>query len=308
MARPAAPREGLSRRRHVTRRRHVVVHEPPSKLGGIRDRIKIASAALTDFRSVIRVLLECEPDEIWLTRRADVGRSVLRPTRRGTGEHRVRHAGTSRGHSYAQAARAFITLVRANASATSWAKPPTRTRRSTAQPLRRRQGGGLLAGEQLSRGLRDSRLLGHPFQSRVAAAPGAVRHAEGRRRGVPDRRWQRGAPFKLGDFVDSPRLGVGAGVRRGDVAHAADRRARGLRHLHRRDESPLGVRRGGLRRRRPSSERPRRPGRSLFRPADLRSSIGSPAKARERLGWAATLKMRDVVHAMVAARRSARPA
>jgi GDPmannose 4,6-dehydratase len=42
---------------------------------------------------------------------------------------------------------------------------------------------------------------------------------------------------------------------------------------------------------------------SLFRPGDLRSSIGSPAKARERLGWSAAYKMRDVVRAMVAAYR-----
>jgi GDPmannose 4,6-dehydratase len=44
--------------------------------------------------------------------------------------------------------------------------------------------------------------------------------------------------------------------------------------------------------------------RSLFRPADLRSSIGSPAKARERLGWVAQYKMRDVVRAMVRAAQS----
>ena len=46
---------------------------------------------------------------------------------------------------------------------------------------------------------------------------------------------------------------------------------------------------------------------SLFRPGDLRSSIGSPAKAREQLGWSATYKMRDVVRAMVAAAESGRP-
>ena len=47
---------------------------------------------------------------------------------------------------------------------------------------------------------------------------------------------------------------------------------------------------------------------SLFRPADLRSSIGNPAKARDRLGWAAKFKMRDVVRAMVEAEQSrARP-
>ena len=44
----------------------------------------------------------------------------------------------------------------------------------------------------------------------------------------------------------------------------------------------------------------------LFRPADLRSSIGSPARARERLGWTAKYKMKDVVRAMVRAVRSDR--
>ena len=38
---------------------------------------------------------------------------------------------------------------------------------------------------------------------------------------------------------------------------------------------------------------------AFFRPADLRSSIGNPAKAWERLGWKAKFKMRDVVRAMI---------
>jgi GDP-D-mannose dehydratase len=33
--------------------------------------------------------------------------------------------------------------------------------------------------------------------------------------------------------------------------------------------------------------------------------VGSPAKARDELGWVAKLKMRDVVRAMVDARRNA---
>jgi GDPmannose 4,6-dehydratase len=37
----------------------------------------------------------------------------------------------------------------------------------------------------------------------------------------------------------------------------------------------------------------------LFRPADLRSSVGSPARARDQLGWSAKYKMKDVVRAMV---------
>ena len=38
---------------------------------------------------------------------------------------------------------------------------------------------------------------------------------------------------------------------------------------------------------------------ALFRPADLRSSVGSAAKASERLGWTPQYRMRDVVRAMV---------
>jgi GDPmannose 4,6-dehydratase len=40
---------------------------------------------------------------------------------------------------------------------------------------------------------------------------------------------------------------------------------------------------------------------SLFRPTDLGVGRANPDKARERLGWTATLKMRDVVRQMVAA-------
>jgi len=40
---------------------------------------------------------------------------------------------------------------------------------------------------------------------------------------------------------------------------------------------------------------------SLFRPADLRTSMGSAAKARDALGWQAKYRMKDVVRAMVSA-------
>ncbi|HVZ71793.1 MAG TPA: GDP-mannose 4,6-dehydratase [Polyangia bacterium] len=44
--------------------------------------------------------------------------------------------------------------------------------------------------------------------------------------------------------------------------------------------------------------------RSLFRPGDLRVSLGSPAKARERLGWTAQHHMKDVARDMIAAARA----
>jgi GDPmannose 4,6-dehydratase len=47
---------------------------------GIRERVEVKSAALTDFRSVIRVLLEVEPDEIYnLAGQTSVGLSFDQP-------------------------------------------------------------------------------------------------------------------------------------------------------------------------------------------------------------------------------------
>jgi GDPmannose 4,6-dehydratase len=45
--------------------------------------------------------------------------------------------------------------------------------------------------------------------------------------------------------------------------------------------------------------------RTLFRPSDILSSVGSAARARERLGWTAQYHMRDVARAMVNAARGA---
>jgi GDPmannose 4,6-dehydratase len=41
--------------------------------------------------------------------------------------------------------------------------------------------------------------------------------------------------------------------------------------------------------------------RKLFRPSDIRSSVGSAARARDRLGWTAQLRMPEVARAMIAA-------
>jgi GDPmannose 4,6-dehydratase len=46
---------------------------------------------------------------------------------------------------------------------------------------------------------------------------------------------------------------------------------------------------------------------TLFRPSDIRSSLGSAARAREELGWTARYRMRDVARAMVSAARGAPP-
>ena len=46
---------------------------------------------------------------------------------------------------------------------------------------------------------------------------------------------------------------------------------------------------------------------SLFRPTDLRQSLGNPAKARKVLGWVAQHVMHDVVRMMIAAERAGSP-
>jgi GDPmannose 4,6-dehydratase len=45
--------------------------------------------------------------------------------------------------------------------------------------------------------------------------------------------------------------------------------------------------------------------RALFRPSDIRSSVGTAARARERLGWNPQFHMRDVARAMISAARGA---
>ncbi|MGH8121029.1 MAG: GDP-mannose 4,6-dehydratase [Gammaproteobacteria bacterium] len=47
--------------------------------------------------------------------------------------------------------------------------------------------------------------------------------------------------------------------------------------------------------------------RSLFRPTDLRQSLGDAGKARRILGWTAKQKMQDVVRLMIAAEQSGNP-
>ena len=81
--------------------------------------------------------------------------------------------------------------TRRRASASARAVDAARRRGNAlpaAQPLRGGQGDGVLGGGQLPRGLRAVRVFGHPVQPRVAVAPGAVRDAEDRRRGLPHRR------------------------------------------------------------------------------------------------------------------------
>ena len=124
----------------------------------------------------------------------------------------------------------------------------------SAQPLRRGQGRRLLGDRQLPRGVRHVRRQRHPLQPRVPAPRRDLRHPQDHPGGGPDRGRPPGQALPR-QPRRTARLGLRAGVRRGDVADAPGRRAGRLRDRHRRDA--LGAR-GGRDRLRAAGARPRR--------------------------------------------------
>src|SRR6185312_5528862 len=185
-------------------------------------------------------------------------------------------------------------------------------------PLRGRQGDRALGGRELPRCLRHPRVLRHPLQPRVAAPARAVRHAQDRVRRGAHRAGREGeaAPRRHPRFA---RLGLGAGVRDGDVEDAPGARPRGLRHRHGRDPHARGIPgarvldrgaalagpRGARSRAQPTERARAGPRRSLARPRGARMGgphadgrgrpphDGSRAQARRRR--AATRVMADEV-------------
>ena len=95
----------------------------------------------------------------------------------------------------------------------------------SAQPLRRLEGVRPLHHGQLSRELRPVRGLGHPLQSRVAAARTGVRHAQSHRRRRPNQAWP-GRQLSLGQPRRAARLGIRGRLRARDVVDAPAGRSR----------------------------------------------------------------------------------
>ena len=275
---------------------------------GIRDRIKIASAALTDFRSVIRVLLEYEPGEIYnLSGQTSVGLSFDQPAEAlesiafGTLNllEAIRMLKRPARFYNACSSECFGDVLGEAADENTPFRPrsPYGVAKAAAfwQVSSYREAYGIYACSGIlfnhESPLRPERFV---TQKVVAAA---CRIADGS-----------GERLKLGDLSIRRDWGwapeyVEAMWRMLQTAEPADYvictgETNPLSAFVEEAFAAVGLR---------ASDHVDQD-RSLFRPADLRSSIGSPAKARERLGWAAALKMRDVVHAMIAARRSARPA
>ena len=272
---------------------------------GIRDRIRVASSALTDFRSLIRVLLEVEPDEIYnLSGQTSVGLSFDQPAEAlesiafGTLNllEAIRMLKRPARFYNACSSECFGDVLGDAADEVTPFRPrsPYGVAKAAAfwQVSSYREAYGLYACSGIlfnhESPLRPERFV---TQKVVAAA---CRIAAG----SPER-------LKLGDLS----------IRR-DWGWAPEYVEAMWRMLQANEPSDYVICTGetnplsafveeafaavGLR----ASDHVDQD-RALFRPADLRSSIGSPAKARERLGWTATHKMRDVVRDMVAARRGA---
>jgi GDPmannose 4,6-dehydratase len=271
---------------------------------GIRDRLKIVSASLTDFRSLIRVLLEFEPDEIYnLSGQTSVGLSFDQPAEAlesiafGTLNllEAIRMLKRPARFYNACSSECFGDVLGDPADESTPFRPrsPYGVAKAAAfwQVSSYREAYGLFACSGILFN-HESPLRPERFVTQKVVAAACRIAAGGHER------------LKLGDlsirrdwgwapeYVEAMWRMLQADLPADYVICTGETNplsafveeafaAVGLRSADHVDQD-----------------------RSLFRPADLRSSIGSPAKAREQLGWSAKLKMREVVRAMVAAAQS----
>jgi GDPmannose 4,6-dehydratase len=272
---------------------------------GIRDQIKIVSATLTDFRSIIRVLLEVEPDEIYnLSGQTSVGLSFEQPAEAlesiayGTLNllEAMRMLKLPARFYNACSSECFgdVTGEAADEATPFRPRSPYGVAKAAAfwQVSSYREAYGLFACSGIlfnhESPLRPERFV---TQKVVQAA---CRIAAGSRERL-----------KLGDlsirrdwgwapeYVEAMWRMLQSGTPADYVICTGE--ANPLSAFVEEAFAAVGLKAGE------HVDQDR----TLFRPADLRSSIGSPAKARNELGWAAKYRMRDVVRAMVDAARGA---
>ena len=271
---------------------------------GIRDRVKVASAALNDFRSIIRVLLDVEPDEIYnLSGQTSVGLSFEQPAealesiafatlnlleaiRLLKRPVRFYNAGSSECFGDNQGEPADEDTPFRPRSPYAVAKAAAFWQVSSYREAYKIHAcSGILFNHESP--LRPERFV---TQKVVAAA---CRIANGSRERL-----------RLGDLS----------VRR-DWGWAPEYVEAMWRMVQQEDPTDYVICTGetvplsafvdevfaavGL-----ASKDHVDIDRTLFRPADLRSSVGSAEKAREKLGWKAQYRMPDVVRAMVKAARA----
>ena len=192
---------------------------------GIVDRVQLESMSPTDFRSVFEVLSKWTPDEVYnLSGQSSVAMSFSQPV-----------------EALNSIANATITLLEAirflgkpirfyNAGSSECFGEVASGIANEDTPFHPRSPyavakvGRALDRGQLPRRLRPLRVHRDPLQPRVAAAPRALRHAQDRHRRRRDRRRPPGQAGARQHGREA-RLGLGAGVRRGDVEDAAARDA-----------------------------------------------------------------------------------
>lgn len=271
---------------------------------GVRDRMTIMSSTLTDFRSLIRVLLEVEPDEIYnLSGQSSVGLSFEQPAEAlesvafGTLNllEAIRMLKRPARFYNASSSECFGEILGEPADEGTPFRPrsPYGVAKAAAfwQVSSYREAYGLYACSGIlfnhESPLRPERFVTQKVVAaacRIAAGSKerlvlgdlSVRRDWGWAPEYVEAMWRMLQQDKPTDYVicTGETNPLSAFV---EEAFAAV----GLRAADHVDQDP-----------------------KLFRPADLRSSVGSPAKARDELGWVAKLKMRDVVRAMVDARRT----
>jgi GDPmannose 4,6-dehydratase len=268
---------------------------------GIRDRMKIMSSTLTDFRSLIRVLLEVEPDEIYnLSGQTSVGLSFEQPAEAlesiafGTLNllEALRMLKLPARFYNAASSECFGDMAGEPADENTPFRPrsPYGVAKAAAfwQVSSYREAYGLYACSGIlfnhESPLRPERFV----TQKVVAAACRIAAGSGERLKLGDLSIQR-------DWGWAPEY-VEAMWRMLQGDHPVDYvictgETNPLSSFVEEAFAAVGLR---------ASDHIDQD-RTLFRPADLRSSNGSPAKARDQLGWSATYKMRDVVRAMVSA-------
>ena len=150
------------------------------RLRAIRDEITLHTGDLLDQRSLVDVMRECEPTEIYnLAAMSFVPTSWNQPVLTG----RVHRARASRGCSKrcGWSTRRRFYQASSSRDVRQGAEVPQTRDDAVLSPLALWRGQGLrpLHHGELPRKLRPVRVLGNPLQPRVAAAGAGVRHAQG---------------------------------------------------------------------------------------------------------------------------------
>jgi GDPmannose 4,6-dehydratase len=266
---------------------------------GIRERVTTMSSTLTDFRSVIRVLLEVEPDEIYnLSGQTSVALSFEQPAEAlesiGFGTLNLLEAirllrQPARFYNACSSECFGDITVAADENTPFQPRSPYAVAKAAAfwqvssyrEAYRLHVSSGILFNHESS--LRPERFVTQKVVAaacRIAAGSKerlhlgdlSVRRDWGWAPEYVEAMWRMLQQETADDFV------ICTGETNPLSAFVKEAfEAVGLNYLDHVDQEP-----------------------ALFRPADLSSSMGSAAKARQRLGWTAQYRMRDVVRAMVA--------